>query len=296
MSFLSFLATLPDWNSFSNSAPNLSGLSNLPHLETTTIIVMVLILIVMIPVTICLGSIPMWTGSLLVVPRGRSSSQAVTTQVYYIFWGLFLGIGGIFLKWIAGKFLGPGGDLFASLAIFILQITMWIRVPSRVYHITIPRTLGLLLTTFVVMFSFTLLAFLGSAAELGTARAMAPLQASASRIRDVQASGLSLVPIPSLSTPAPPDYTGEIDSLLNTALHPAGAGPSLSEREEMVRTLQQKLQTQRNNLPAGDTRAAMVYQNQLNRYLLLLEQVKNERKLHPLRADAPAVSSTPAPL
>jgi hypothetical protein len=67
--------------------------------------------------------------------------------------------------------------------------------------------------------------------------------------------------------------------MLNAALHPTGPPPSLAEREDTVRLLQQKLQTQKNNLPAGDAHALAVYQNELNRYMLLLNAVKAERQV-----------------
>ena len=69
----------------------------------------------------------------------------------------------------------------------------------------------------------------------------------------------------------------------------------MAEREEMVRTLQQKLQAQREYLPPGNARALLVYQNELNRYLALLEEVKAERKAQTAR-EAPAMRpSSPAP-
>ncbi len=55
----------------------------------------------------------------------------------------------------------------------------------------------------------------------------------------------------------------------------------------MVRNLQQKLRAEKNSLIPGDARAALVYQNQLNRYLLLLDQVKAERKTQVVTMPAP---------
>ncbi|MEP6671149.1 MAG: hypothetical protein ABJF10_18455, partial [Chthoniobacter sp.] len=99
---------------------------------------------------------------------------------------------------------------------------------------------------------------------------------------------LSLNMFGNSAPPPPPDYAAEIDGLLNAALHPAGPKPSLEERENVVRNLQQKLRSEKDSLIPGDGRAALVYQNQLNRYLLLLDQVKSERKVQMLTMPAPA--------
>ena len=102
----------------------------------------------------------------------------------------------------------------------------------------------------------------------------------------------------SFGQPAKPDAeraaSNEIDQLLTIALHPIGPPPSLPEHEAMVQNLQQKLQARKNTLPPNNAREALVFQNQLNRYLYLLEIVKAERRIYPATS-APVRTGTSSP-
>ncbi len=84
----------------------------------------------------------------------------------------------------------------------------------------------------------------------------------------------------------------EIDRLLDDALDPIGPPPSLKDREAQVRTLQQKLQARKGTFPPGTPPDH--FQDQLKRYLVLLDQAKAERSVPAQLPITPAATPTPA--
>lgn len=172
-----------------------------------------------------------------------------------------------------------GAAMLSLLAVFL--------VPMKVYGIDFGRALvivllaGILQTAVVTGLQFTVLK--GAIPE----NQFAAMQGLIGKVSFGQSSAAK----PDVDRAA----SNEIDQLLTIALHPVGPPPSLPEHEAMVQTLQQKLQSRKNTLPPNNAREALVFQNQLNRYLYFLEIVKAERRIHPpTSAPVRTVTSSPA--
>lgn len=231
-------------------------------------------------------SFPTWLAAKMVVSGETTFGSAFKAQLLYFAALIGIAIFGAVMRLMAGGGMSSGGEQAMSLLLLLLVFAVSIMIPARVYEIGGWHAFGLNLFAGCIMLACLGVAFLGGAAVVGMAKMKEPLQASIDHIRQAQETGgmpMFAVPTPAPAPTPPPDYTAEIDGLLNTTLHPTGPKPSLAEREDTVRALQQKLLAQRDNLPSGDAHAQLVLQNQVNRYLALLEAVKAERRLHPLR-------------
>jgi hypothetical protein len=245
------------------------------------------ILFIVIPIFFLLLSIPTWIASKLVVSKSATYGSALKVHVFYFLAWLGLAVIANVLQASAEGRPGSSASVMLGAGMTLALITVGIMIPAKVYGISGSHALGLNVLSGIISLVIFVMVFLGGAAVVGFASAKAPLEASVQQLRHVQESGA----LPTLASFAPSakrrleplDQTSDIDGLLNAALHPAGQRPSLNEREDMVRTLQQKLQAQQRNLLPGDARAALVYQNQFNRYMLLLETVKTERKAQTAR-------------
>lgn len=255
----------------------------------------ILSIVVGIPAYILLTSFPMWLAAKMAVPTETTYGSAVKVVTGHFLAALLIYAIAFLMLFLGGTLGGPRGVMIIFGISNLMLILATLSITGNGYGIDILHAFGVQLLSGLMMVVFGALIFLGFSLVLGMAGAMAPIQASIQKLHGVQnTSGFSVTPPPSESeldptsapAPPPPDYTAEIDNLLNTTLHPTGSAPTLAEREDIVRILQQKLQSQRGNLQPGDSRSAIVYQNQLNRYLLLLDQVKMERKLHPPNSTA----------
>jgi hypothetical protein len=256
----------------------------------------VLGLIIGIPLALVLFSVPTWIASRMVAAGSATFGRAVFVNFLHILASIGLVFASAFLQMLAG------GDRMRALSVAIglctLSIAIHILIPAKVYRITAWSAFGLNVLSALMAFVIGLVMFLAVASIAGFGNVKAPLEASLQKLQNGQQFGAlpSLSALTIFSPPPPPprpDYSPEIDRLLNVALHPVGDHPSLLEREDIVRSLQEKLKAQRNHLPPGDAHAAVAYQNELNRYLLLLEAVKTERKTHPLRDEV--ANRLPAP-
>ena len=70
----------------------------------------------------------------------------------------------------------------------------------------------------------------------------------------------------------------EIERLLDHALQPIGPAPTLQQREAALVQLQQKLEARRRALNPYDAKAKATFDDQLNRYLRLRDEVIAERR------------------
>jgi hypothetical protein len=197
---------------------------------------------------------------------------------------------------------GAAGGQSAASTLFILttlvMIVANILIVAGAYGIGTVHAFGVQLLAGTIAIVFACAAFFGAAAFVGMDGMRAQYDASLQKIQDLrqaQQTGESQPATTATAAPLPPpviDQTAEIDNLLNAALHPDGPRPSLDERENIVRTLQEKLRAQKSNVSPGDAHATLVFQNQVNRYMALLETVRSERKLHPVHSDV--VTGQPA--
>jgi hypothetical protein len=274
--------------------PVLAVLSNpssgLAGAGLTLLALLVIVSIVIgVPLYFIVASFPLWLAAKIAVSGETTYVTAIKVMICQFLTAL-LTTGVAWGVLIMGATLG-GQKAMIALIVLICLVSFFVGliIVSNAYGIGLLHAFGLQILSFLLSMVVTGVGFFGFSAVDGVAGTTARLQASYQKLEQARQSGdfstLTSPFSPSTSAPAPthpPDYTTEIDNLLNTALHPAGPTPSLTEREEIVRTLQQKMQAQRASLPPDDAHAMSVYQNQLNRYMLLLEQVKAERKAHPL--------------
>ncbi len=254
----------------------------------------ILLIVVGFPSYILLTSFPMWLAAKIAVPMGSTYGSAVKVVTCHFLAALLIYAIAFLMLFLGGTLGGPKAVLIIFGLSNLMLIFATLSITSNAYGIDILHALGVQLLSGLMVMLLGAVIFFGFSMVVGMAGTMGPLQASIQRIYEARNTGsFSVTPPPSESEfdpPSaplpPPDYAAEIDNLLNTTLHPTGPAPTLAEREDIVRILQQKLQAQRANLQPGDTRSATIYQNQLNRYLLLLDQVKMERKVRPLNSTA----------
>jgi hypothetical protein len=254
--------------------------------------------IIGLPIGLLLSSIPLWIASKIVVSGYNATyGRAIIT--------VLLNLGASFVLFFISTFLHAmvmaSGDrslsLLVSFGIMLLGFGVGIFIPSKVYEISALRALGLNVVSFLITLLPVGILIVGAMAVGGVAKFKEPLLASVQHLREApEAVSPSSLPAPT-STPAPPpapDHAAEIDGLLYTALHAQGSHLSPADREAIVRDLQQKLQAQRSNLQTNDAHAMAVYQNQLNRYMELLNVVKAERQAQlASRPAAPAAATQP---
>jgi hypothetical protein len=250
--------------------------------------------LIVVPICVVVFSIPTWIASKIVVSGSATYGSALKVQTLYLVAGFLLGLVRNGFALVASA--SPGGSDSTVLAVGMVVglIAMEVFIAAWVYDIGRWQALVLNLLSGFFVCVVCLVVFLACAAVVGMSNAKAPLEASVQKIQAAQESGALPLLIPSPSIPAAsPDYAGEIDGLLETALHHRGAPLSLTEREAIVRQLQEKLQITRNNLQLSDAHAVAGYQNRLNRYLPLLEAVKAERRAQTMRESTAARQGTP---
>ncbi|WP_207910708.1 hypothetical protein [Chthoniobacter flavus] len=270
-------------------------------IATAGIVMIILAIVVSIPVTILVTAIPMWLSAKIAVSGRTTYGMAIKVIISRILAGIvILGVGVLLMFLIAavgGKNTAPlvVGGIYAAL--MLVAVVTNLLIIAGTYDIGTIHAFGVQLLSGVISMVLGAVLFFSGVALFGKDSTGGLLQAAVQKIHDVQANGLAKA-LPAFNSPTtsaapasetaalpPPsaDYSAEIDNLLNAALHPDGPRPSLAERENIVRSLQEKLRVQKASLPAGDAHAMLVFQNQLNRYMALLETVQLERRLHPLR-------------
>lgn len=229
-----------------------------------------------------------WASSRIVVPYEVTFGNAGTVVGASILISIVGAFGRIFVPQFANAAPGTLRATLIVVGISCLALALNIIVPMKTYRIDAFRAIALHLVSLMMSAALLAVTVLGFSLAIGFDNVKARIAEAYSQAQQSQASGgfpvLSFVnPMASGAPAAPVDHTGEIDLMLNSALHPMGGHPTLSEREDMVRLLQVKLQAQKSALPAGDAHATLVFQNELNRYKELLKQVVAERKLHPFQ-------------
>ncbi|HSI12860.1 MAG TPA: hypothetical protein VK961_12495 [Chthoniobacter sp.] len=284
-----------------DSVNPLSGLSGAGFTGARIALSIILLIVIGIPSYLIITSFPMWLAAKIAVSGETTFGSAVKVVIGHFLAGALTYAVGFVMLFLGGTLGGPRGVFIILGLLSLVWIISCLSITGNTYGIDLLHAFGLQLLSGLMVVLVGAVIFFGFSMVVGMAGAMAPLQASYQKIQQVQAAGklpsfhssepasapeADAMPAPAPAFTPPPDYTVEIDGLLNAALHPTGPAPSLTEREDLVRILQQRLQAQRGGLQPGDTRAATIYQNQLNRYLLLLDQVKLERKAHPLRDTA----------
>lgn len=285
MAVVSFVTMLAD------SSNPLSGLAGAGFAGAGIAFSIILLIVIGIPSYIILTSFPMWLAAKIAVSPQTTFGAAVKVVVGHFLAATLIYAAGFVMLFLGGTLGGPKGVFIIFGLLSLLLIFSTLSITSNTYGIDTLHAFGVQLLSGVMVILIGAIVFFGFSMVIGMGGAMAPIQASIQKIHEVQSTGSFSSTLPPAeatppAAPTPPDYTAEIDNLLNTTLHPRGPVPPLAEREDIVRILQQKLQAQRANLQAGDTRAATIYQNQLNRYLLLLDQVKMERKSRPSNSTA----------
>jgi hypothetical protein len=264
----------------------------IPGFVGVSIVPVILILLAAIPIYFIVASFPLWLSAKIAVSGNTTYGTALKVLICQFLATLVVSIVVRLIAMMAG--LAGGGNRFSGLdaILLIVSIVLAILITANSYSIGVVHALGVQVLSFVLAFVMLIVVSLGIVAVVGVAGAQGHLRESLDKLNQARnsvslpsssAESSTLPPFsqPASGSPSQPDYSAEIDGLLNAALHPSGTKPQLTEREDIVRTLQQRLQAQRGNISAGDARAINVYQNQLNRYLLLLNQVKAERKAHP---------------
>ncbi|HEY2843436.1 MAG TPA: hypothetical protein VGJ09_07305 [Bryobacteraceae bacterium] len=259
--------------------------------------ILIICLLIAVPIALMLASVPIWIAS------------KVVTQSYYATYPRALGV--LVGQTVALIVLGAlqamiqfqtGSSTALGIGFTIVEIGVCILITAKMFDIGALRAIGLHILSNLITLVLAFLLFFGAVAIFGMTSARQSLDAAYQKFRGVQtgawrpaSSGNEQPPLSFVPSPAPgvPDEGTDIDGLLNAALHPIGAKPPLIERENTVRLLQQRLQAQRNSLPAGDTHAALVYNNQYNRYLLLLKDVQAERRAESARAAKAGRSDNP---
>ncbi|MDR3405516.1 MAG: hypothetical protein P4L99_23675 [Chthoniobacter sp.] len=245
-----------------------------------------LVLFIVLFLYVPLVSVGTWIASKIVSATSPTYSTAVVVNLFQLLASaaIFL-FGALLMRLAAGD---PTRMQLVTLGVAMLAIAIGIMIPAKIYSISAWGAVGLNILSALTSLVVGGVALVVVGMVIGFASMKAPFQDSMEKFQQAQSGasvpGISLfAPSPSPSAPPSPaaDNGGDIDGMLNAALHPVGPPPSLSERENIVRTLQQMLRAEHANLPPNDPRAALVYQNQLYRYMLLLEAVKTERKAHP---------------
>lgn len=272
-----------------------SGLSDLfsPFLAVipagSTIMGLIVSLIIAIPLGFIIGSIPMWLAAKIAVPGKTRYTQALGIVVSQFLANLLIVIIGAMAKLIGGFVGGQNAAFSVQVLFWIIMFVAGILIVAGYYGIGTIHAFAVQLLSVVIVFGAGALIYFGLPATRGV------LAASVQNLRNGQSSSNVFASLPSFgnspsssaSAPAPVAFpvvgsnSAEIDALLNAALHPNGPKLSLAERENIVRTLQEKLKAEQSSLSEGDAHAVLVFQNQRNRYLALLETVKSELKLHP---------------
>lgn len=256
------------------------------------IVAVILILLAAIPLGLIIGSIPLWLAAKMAVSTNTTFGTALKVVICNFLAGLLIGAVVRLMAMVGGVMGSTSGFNTINSIIFGISFVVAIFIIANCYEIGAVHAFGVQILSWVVSIVIAVLIILGFVAVIGGANTKGSLLASLEKFKQARnstslpSSSPSQSSSPPISQPAPafpsqPDYSAEIDGLLNAAMHPTGPKLSLTEREDIVRTVQQRLQAQRNNISAGDARAINVYQNQFNRYLLLLNEVKAERKAHP---------------
>jgi hypothetical protein len=235
-------------------------------------------LLIAIPVAFLIFCIPSWITSRILVREMATFGRAVVLNLLLFVGVIIVSVVGTIMKYLANGGVRNSDLLPVDIGIFLLAIVVGIYIVAKVYDITALHAVLFQIVSQIISVAMVAAIFFGGAAVVGMSTMRAPLDASVQKFQEAQDSITAPLALQPATPPAPPNYTQEIDGMLNAALHPTGTPPSLEEREDIVRQLQEKLKAQRNSLPPGDARATLVYQNQLNRYLLLLDDVKAERK------------------
>lgn len=262
-----------------------------------SIVAIILIILAAIPIGLIIGSIPLWLAAKMAVSTNTTFGTALKVRVCNILAFLLISFAVRLMAMVGGLMGSRSGANTVDSIVIILGAIVGIFIIANCYEIGALHAFGVQILSGVIAIVFAILIILGFVVAIGGANVKGSLLASLEKFK--QARNSTSLPSsspsqssPPISQPAPafpsqPDYSAEIDGLLNAAMHPTGPKLSLTEREDVVRTLQQRLQAQRSNISAGDARAITVYQNQFNRYLLLLNEVKAERKAHPLGEASP---------
>lgn len=267
-------------------------LANMP--SGGTLVVVLCLLAIFIPIGLLIASFPLWIAAKIAVSSHTTYGQAVKVMVSQSLVALLIWVASLIVAMMAGLAAGQGAARSVSIVFSVITFVAAIIVTARGYEIGTLHAFGVRLLSFVITVVFVCIAFFGAAAIIGGAAMHEHFASSLQRIQSIRQNGSvaggllpTREPAPLVPAPSAPAFaanqSAEIDGLLNAAMHPYGPRISLADREDIVRTLQEKLRTEKSSLPAGDAHAALVFQNQLNRYLALLDEVKAERKLHPLR-------------
>jgi hypothetical protein len=158
-------------------------------------------------------------------------------------------------------------------ALLLLYVMLMLLIPMKVYFIGLLRSIGVLLLAGLISGGANTLLQVILMNAMGLGKDVVELQKSIGTTpAEHRAFGERL-----LGKEAP----DEIDRMLDDAQRPIGPRPSLSERETLVRTLQQKLTARQKELQPGDTSAQSVYQAQISRYKAFLGEVLAERNGQP---------------
>jgi hypothetical protein len=252
----------------------------------TGVVTIILMLVIAVPLGLLIGAIPFWLAAKIAVPEKTSYGTAVKTLVSQLLAWLLIGA----LAFVAAMMAGAAGGHNVGPTLLLLttlvMIVTNILIVAGAYGIGTVHAFGVQLLAGTIAIVFACASFFGAAAFVGMDGMRAQYDTSLQKIQDLRQAQQTGVSEPATTAPLPPpvtDFNAEIDNLLNAALHPDGPHPSLDERENIVRTLQEKLREQKSNVSPGDAHAMLVFQNQVNRYMALLETVKAERKLHPVR-------------
>jgi len=226
-----------------------------------------LILLAIAPFVQVLGY---WVASKALAERDKATvGNAFLLWFYYLIFGVVVAVAMIIVlpivfglsrnepqrAWIAGA----GTLLTIFLCIFL--------IPMKLYVIGFFRSVLFVILAIVVY--LTAIPGVGAvvAVALGANRDIAALQAV------IMKPGRN--PQQFMQRLAGQEAPDEIDRLLDEALDPIGP-QTLADRETAVRILQQKLQERSRTFQPGAPPPA-AYQNQLKRYLQLLDEVKAEK-------------------
>jgi hypothetical protein len=271
------------------------AISNLA-LGGMSLFAILLLILAALPIFLMIASIPLWIAAKMAVSSHSTYLTALKVVVCNFLAGILIRVVVMLMAMVGGLMGTASGRNTVDTVALLISLLVTIFIIANCYEIGVLHAFGVNVLWLVVSVFVGLLAVLVVVAVIGVAGAQGHLRESLDKFNQTRNSITFPSSRPSASPPSPspswppsgqsvpasqPDYSAEIDGLLNAAMHPTGPKPSLSEREDIVRTLQQRLQAQRANIFAGDTQAINVYQNQYNRYMLLLNQVKAERKAHP---------------
>lgn len=204
------------------------------------------------------------TAKLIIGDERASAANALKLWLLYLLTGLLL-FAGACLALVFGAIGGPLIFIALLAGCVALYVAWLLWLPMKVYGI------GILHALLFVTITMGL--------DYGGRTALGKKLDFSSRVQAVQtAKG---------ATPAErrrfderlfgKDAPDEIDRLLDDTLIPFGKPQPQAQREEAVRAIQQKLEARRPTIRPGDATAATAFQQQLDRYKLLLAAVKAER-------------------